>query len=692
MKLESLLLLALSPLPASFAAPPAAPPGATAPAAQDVHQQAYDDFVKRFKQFLGVNDADGMADLVRKNPGVAVRYADTLCQQISAAGSDELEKQIAALRKAWKTALKTDFVDNLYEYHSLLDARGRKERERLVQSYDKALGRYVANLEGDRTDAGFEASAEEFVALADAFEQVGDLLNVGRSWVVVSACWDEGVRGNKANLYSACEAATQALVAYDKLGLVGPDVATLRTRHEFLVANGYDQPAPEGGASGAPNAPVVAAGAAALTLPMAFEMLEEATDFERPSYHSDEVYQSWPYLVLQRGNPAKLATQPETGLTIEFLGGVQFVLHGAGAEDPEPVIASGNPDVAQATINDQHGQREWALTTRIGIQQDVYQGRNIFFAPSDDFMYLFVSPAASVVGQLGEEQVRVIDENLDGIYGSGIAYGSNWGLGPESYQPDLDCVVIGKSKRALPWSRHLEVGDSWYQLEALQGGSTLKATPVEVQTGTLLLDFDGAWPEWLVLQGQGGLEGTFVDLCQNGRKKPVEVPVGDYRLVSGLIRKGKKVKMMKCLVLGNDDVPSWKVSAGAETLVELGGDLRFDFAVERSGDQGVIKGSSVQVIGKAGEWYDRFWNCAPEPVVSARRAGTKRGGKPVDMPKVVGDLNEMNDDGTLRWSFADVWRPLDLEVELVRGGDDMELQMSEKKNALLGGPIESSWK
>ena len=55
------------------------------------------------------------------------------------------------------------------------------------------------------------------------------------------------------------------------------------------------------------------------------------------------------------------------------------------------------------------------------------------------------------VGGAGGNAVnRMIDENLDGIYGSGIAYGSNWGLGPESYQPDLDCVVIGKSTPALP--------------------------------------------------------------------------------------------------------------------------------------------------------------------------------------------------------------------------------------------------
>jgi hypothetical protein len=62
------------------------------------------------------------------------------------------------------------------------------------------------------------------------------------------------------------------------------------------------------------------------------------------------------------------------------------------------------------------------------------------------------------------------------------------------------------------------------------------------------------------------------------------------------------------------------------------------------------------------------------------------------MPRVVGDLDELNDDGTRRWNFSDVWRPMDLEVDLRRGNDAIELQLVEKKNKLLGGPIESEWK
>ena len=688
MKLESLLFLALSLGPAAaltgpFDAVPAAP--------QDLHQKAFDDFVARFKQLLEVNDADGMAELVRRSPEVAVRYADTLCQQVVVAGSAELEKQIAGLRKAWKTAMQTAFVDKIYEYHSLLEPRMRAERLRLTEAYDKALARYSENVAGAKDGRGFEAAAEEFAALAGTFSQVGDTLNVGRCWIVVGACWDEGLRGKEANPWRACTAMGRALEAYDKIGLVGADVAALRTRYDFLKTGGYDQPEPDPNAP-KPGQPVAAAGAPPLTVGLAFEPVEDLERFERPSYFADDVYQMWSTLGLAgKGTTAKFPAMQEIGLTIERTGAAQFTVRDASGEPREGITVTGNTTLVRATIKDANGTREWAFLARIGIPDDTYQGRKTHLGPSDQYLPLFYWAGASMVGTIGDVPLRVFDDNLDGVYGSLPLLWQYLGVAPGAAQPDLDSMVVGKSNRALPWSKHVQVGDRWYQLEVVGGGTSLKATPVELETGTLRLDFKGEYPVWLVVRGGGSLAESYFDLLQNG-KKPVAVPVGDYELFAGLIRKGKKVQMMKCLILGNESMPKWKVESGKETVVKLGQPLHFEFDVERNGDKGVVKGASVRVVGVAGETYDRFWNCAPEPSVSERKAGTKRGGKPTEMPKVVGDMDELKDDGSRRWSFADVWRPLDLEVELRRGGENLELQMSEKKHKLLGGPIESDWK
>src|SRR5262245_26902018 len=125
-------------------------------ASQDPYQKAFDEFDARFKQLLAVNDAAGMADLVRKSPDVAVRYADTLCQLLAKGSTEELEKQIAAVRVAWKTAMQTSFVDKIYEYHSLLDAHMRSERQKMVDAYTKSLASYNDNLKGDKKSSAFE--------------------------------------------------------------------------------------------------------------------------------------------------------------------------------------------------------------------------------------------------------------------------------------------------------------------------------------------------------------------------------------------------------------------------------------------------------------------------------------------------------------------------------------------------------
>jgi hypothetical protein len=699
MKLETILITLAALLPAS--APLLAPVLRQAQAAsQDPHQKAYDDFDKSFKQLLAVNDAQGMADLVRKSPDVAVRYVDDHCQLLAKGSTDELEKLIAALRSAWKASMQTSFVDKIYEYHSLMDSRVRNERQRMIDAYGKSAASFDENLAGAKKGSAFDTSAEEFTAIAEGFAAVGDLLNVGRSWSYVALCMDEGVRGKDANLFRACAAHKKSLEAFEAIGRAGPQMEELRSRYEFLKAGGFDKPEPAmAGAGGtgpdaagpAPGQPAsIVESGPALALALAFETVDDPERYARPNFYSDSVYQAWPYLLLKKGEPGKLDTQPESGVTLEFLGGVQVALNDTSGTKAKPTTASGNVDVLTGTLKDKHGERPWALATRIGTTQDTYQGRQIYLAPGDEYMFLFFSGAASMVGLLGETPLRVFDDNLDGVYGSPITYHSNWGLASGNFQPNFDTLVVGKGTRAIPWSQLVQVDGAWHKLEPAGGGSTLKATPVTVETGTLRLDYKGQAPSWLIVKGAGEFAECYFDVCQS--PKGVAVPVGDYELVAGLIQQGKKQQMMKCLVLGGATVGKWTVTAGKETVMQLGAPLRFDFELQRNGDKGVVKGASVRVIGSAGENYDRFWNCAPAPSVSTRKAGTKKGGKPEEMPRVMGDLNERNDDNTPRWSFGDVWRPLDLEVELKRGNDAMEVQITEKKHKLLGSAIESDWK
>jgi hypothetical protein len=681
----TLLALALA------AAPALAAPTVPAPrAAQEDHQKVYDDFVARFRQFHKINAAEDLAQLVRRQPVAAIRFADDLTEKVAQANSDELEREVTALRVAWKTAMKTDFVENLYEYQSLLDPRMRNERLRMRLEYDKALERYGRTTSGDRSAVGFAAAVAEFEALCAGFREVGDQLNVGRCQVVIMTCWDETQRGKEANLYKAAAAAKAALEAYDKIGMAGPDVSSLRVRYEALVAGGYDVAEPDPNAP-MPGQPSAGSGAPAVSVAMAFEPLPEVEVYQRPNYFADDIYQIWSAMPLAgKDSTATISAMAARSPTIVRTASAQFGVDDAGDAERESFAVTGKLTLVQATINDEGGMRPWAFVTKVGLQDDTYQGVKANMGPSDEYMSLFYFNAASVVGTLDGVALRVLDDNLDGIYGSLPISWQYLGLAPETSQPDMDCVVIGESTRALPWSEYLPVNGTWYKLEPQMGGMTLRAQPVELQTGRVRLEFKGEYPEWLVLRGTGVLENTFIDICAAG-KEGVDAPVGDYRLVAGVIRKGKKQQTMKCLVLGNEQVPAFKVQAGAENVVKLGGPFHFEF--ERAEMEGnvVVAGPSLRVVGAAGETYDRFWNCVPAPTVSLRKAGTKKGGKPEDMLRVNGSLDELREDGQRKWAYADVWRPLSTPLAPKKPGEPVELQLVEKKHKLLGD-IESDWK
>ena len=115
---------------------------------------------------------------------------------------------------------------------------------------------------------------------------------------------------------------------------------------------------------------------------------------------------------------------------------------------------------------------------------------------------------------------------------------------------------------------------------------------------------------------------------------------------------------------------------------------RFDFQTKREGSSVTVVGRSVVVLGKSNERYERVWNAVPRPEVSWRKAGAKRGSKPEKMG-MIGDQVSMADLG----GWPALWAPLDLPLETpgLAPGDEVEVQLVQKKNPLFG-KVESDWK
>jgi hypothetical protein len=661
--------------------------------ANSTQSESAADRTKRFRaslhQYLQVGAMEEITDLVKRNSEEAVWVVIDDCLTIERESSDELENEIDALRRAWHKAFESEFVNNVYEYFSLSPSAIRRERQRLQAEFDKEFNLLMSNMEAKEPRV-FEQCALTFARLAGGFAEVGDRYHASESWLNYAYCWDETYRGQAANHEEAIKGFQKSIAERKAIDLEDFDYVMASDRIKAISGRGFGTPS-DGGESAtgeageASAAPEPTAAAASLTAPLSFQVVA-LEQFERPNFSLDEIYALWPQVGLtKKGSKAKIEAM--SGKCPEFLrvGSNEIFVdgNGDGTGDVEVPIV-GEPVVTEFEIAIGEAPRRWAFLSRPGVDQELYQDIQVNLQPNDDYFPLYVLSAASMTGVLNGVPVRIIDDNMDGLYGSYPLYWAYWGVSEGLSQPEMDCMVIGESKRAVPWSGFQKIGEQWYQLEALKAGTELKATPVQVQTGTLRLEYKGPKPTWLVVKGREKIDTAYYDLAAAG-KNGVEVPAGTYELVYGEIRQGKRRQVMKAVILPNQGrSQNWVVKPGAVTVAKLGEPYGFDFKYEVGEDSLTVLGKSVTVIGSAGERYERLWNCRSKPEVAWRKKGSNRGSK--------GEAMEfLNDQEQLYKDFGASYRPLDKVIQEKLPPEGIEVQLSEKKNKLFGS-IESDWR
>jgi hypothetical protein len=656
---------------------------ATGTAAQD------DQMVWRaeFEKAMAVGAHSEMERLVKGNTHAAVEWIIDTAQGIATKPNEALETRMEALRKAWKGGIGTKFADNMYEYFSLLEPALKGERLKLMGRYDKALARYNGNLV-TKDQPTFGVLYVELEGLAGAFAEVGDHYHAGQSWLLVYNCIEERNRGEQADLYKACRALKNVVAERKLIDLQDQSYLGAATTYNYLKAQGYDAEAGaeggggESGPAGPPKSGPSKEGAA-VVVTLGFEMILDYDAYERPSYYADELHNLWTRISLQKkGSQTTFSSLGELSPKLQRTGSAEVLIDADGDGQGEVKLPlRGNVDPIEFEIGGGAEKRRWGCLTKIGTSSDMYQNIQVSMSPNDDQMQIYLAPAASMAGEVGGIALRIIDENMDGVYGGEPKLWAHDGLTKDMLHPEFDSILIGDEKRARPWSEYQKIGEQWYRLEIVNGGTSLKAFPAELETGTLKLAYKGEKPTWLVVRGKGKLENCYFDLMQKG----LELPAGAYELFCGDVRKGKKQQTVKALILPGKQMESWRVNAGEATTAKLGAPFGFAFDFEESEDSVVVKGESIAVTGAGGERYERLWNCVVRPEASYRPKGKGKGSKPEDM-HVAMSQDEINELG---WKVA--WFPYDLTLEKKGKSEESEVQLIEKKNKLFG-KIESDWK
>lgn len=704
--MRSVHLLALAALASAAAAAPRPlpPPSASALPAFDLPDVA---FKEKLKKAVATGKKADVESLVSSDSTQAAAWILRL-SEILLDRDDPNEKPLhAALVEAWNAQVKTAYPAKVGEYLKALDADKRRTRTDLRKRLTQAWN----DLEGNRDAKDglmFVQTAEELDLLSGAFETEGDLYSASEAFVALATCFDEPLRGTDAEPHKAWKYWTRAAELRAQVECKDERFDEAEKRRAELAKKGHDKEGgPAGGPDGGPDkggggagkgeAPAEPAGPPGeagnpVSVALTFEALPGPEAYQRPCFQADEIYALWNPIQLEgKGSSSPIQQLGKDSPVLFRVGSsdLRFDTDGDGKGDgaaDQKIALTGTMTPFKIQIGHGDTARPWAFFAVSGIEQDVFQGITVNFQPTDTALRIHVLSAASVVGTIGTTPIRVIDDTMDGVYGSEVQTYGYGGLANGSFQPEMDSIVIGASKRARPWSQYQEIGGSWWKLDKGSLGKELLATPAKVSTGILKLDAKGVAPSYVVVRGANELKDSYFDLVEGG-SKGVAVPAGRYTLFYGEVRKGKKRQVVKSLILPGRAQGNYDVAAGGTTTIALGAPYGFDFLANN--DEGKIKvtGASVVVTGSAGERYERAWNCVPRAEVAWRKKGTKKGSTPVKMPLIT-DQGVLYARGNQGW--LDVWFPLDLEID-TKGVTDAEIQLVDEKNKLFG-KVESAWK
>ncbi|QDU84755.1 hypothetical protein Pla163_18690 [Planctomycetes bacterium Pla163] len=632
-----------------------------------------DDFMRAYK----IGDRKGMARVAKDHTSEVAYWMFELASAITHTPDDEQAKLYDSISRAWGDSFNTGFGDNVLGYFEKLTDDERRSRVEVLDTYRRVTADYLRK-RGEATDSERDAALQEIGASLDAvgqsFYDLGDMYHASRAWVFAGDAFSpRAVREEAASPTRELEYLKKALDACNKFDIGDAQHRDTRTRVSTL-----EIAIEKGGASEGPEAKKEEGSRLPFTFGAALEARAEAETFDdvkkraRLQFGWDADYPTWESIRLTSIGSSATLPGASGGPRIERQGDLSIVVtdEEGGARFYELTT---EPQVITTKVGSGSSAYDYTFVARVGEVEGQFLGFRCNLKPTPDSMTVYLRPTAGSTFSIGKDAITVTDDNLDGVFGAGVADRGVNGLPRGVFRPSFDGVFVGKSKVAEPFSEIMRVGKDWYRIETLAGGRKFNVSPVvDMPVGELRLDYKGADLEWVVVRGDGVGSGLFFSLEAG---KSVEVPVGSYHVYTGVVRE----KDAKALMVTGDS-PSFEVTAGEQTRIQLGGPFGYDFSSAFVPDGVRIRGESVHVVGVGGEHYHLLWNCRTAPEVHLRKTGSSSWTQvgQLELIDSVSGISNFDGDG---WAAA--WTPLDkiLENKL---GDDVEVRLHERKNPLFG--------
>ncbi len=676
-------------------------------------------FWDAFKKLREVDDLNEIKKLVKRSKKNAVGVIESLTTAICQGGTQEDWEDFKVLSETLEITANEQRYKVRFELLKRLTPEQRNERVIANNNY------YFGNLkfqEGKTQDNVYTlAEARDFYQKAiDALEKIGDYELM---FEICSAKMTPCLQAMGEH-YGACVVLKRAIDAMGKLPFTLPDLKWCQHEYDKYIKKGYDptkpkneggEPAGGMGASGGESGGDVGGEAGKTptdpaakgdgvefsfktvgekeTWPLKYIAMKKPDDFVTPSYYANDNPFLWDQMHIQ--GPDKIQFKPVLGGKFDVYGKqlncqrdkfkITFDIDGEKSTIKTLTMKEKPQPLALNTVEvDANGKplKYQIFVCHPGSQENMFS-LNTNMAPSEGWMVIRSRIGCSMKGKVLGGNFVLIDDNTSGVYGDALPYRADGITNGEWPYWTTDAVMAGKSKKAVPLSRIMPIGEKFYLVEPDRFGRNVATTEVETPTGLVRVNWKGgSKPTYLIIRGldRDGAH-NFFDVA-GALKKPVSIPVGKYEFSYGKIVSGKKNKLQQIRIYRGNYKPFF-VREGEETVIELGAPFKFKFSAGPFGGKYKITGKSINIFGRSGEIYGVFFDDVPAPAVSIRPKGSKRmlvKGEEMKKPTVDDWYNDQ----------YCVWHPLDFEYEYKKKVD-LEVRLVLKKHKTLGGPIESDW-
>ncbi|RKY21660.1 MAG: hypothetical protein DRQ55_03535 [Planctomycetota bacterium] len=663
-----------------------------------------DEFWKRWVEAKSSNEDDELDKVVRRYRSDADTMLNVLLDDISKADEQELYFEIRLL--AWSL----DRVDRGERFISRarfvidLDMFGRGRRAIAMGRFETAIG-LEAEARIELSDESWRAVLREFDGAAQAFADVNDVefeifchLQSAQVEFTRQRLWHQG---QYMKLVLAL-AQGQSLHS-DAEKLAGDTLEAIRTRG--IDPDGPETTALPGAAGGEGEGESSGTGGRALTSfvpnsePQTFQLTLQTPKkglpkLPLPSFYQFDQYQLWQQTWIDLEGPGEFdylrggRWRPDGDSWSLSRDGIETFLIDSNGDGEADARFAGSSTPTRVELTSSKGRTWPIMVCTLGLGELMFDSA-FNYAPTEDGARVRFFLASYWEGKVQGETWRVFDCNMDGVFGVGW---ENFDDLVTDYSDDEhvtwfepDGVQIGRAKKAIPLSSVMPVDDTFYRVTQDPEQETLTLQEMNLATGELQLELDyKVQPSHLVVREVDKLEGAYFDILPARRGQPVTLPVGTYQFCLGRIAKGSKTNQDQVRIYAGRAQP-FKIEAGETTELAFGAPYDLTFKVTQDGQESVLDTRSMRVFGQAGEEYAMFFDQPLQPEVEVQ----------TDDGKTLAKASKLRKVGVGEWEVNTgkdniLWFPYELRVD-TPAGKQVQMQMTQKAHALLGGPFKSDW-